>query len=295
MRFLELFLPFVKSDELLMKKHPPKGILLERAMAARQSPPFIERLLRAYKSLPDDSPVVAIAIDYDYGDEIVRQLLEKKANPNAWYKKAVRWMLPIVLAEEKKRTATVELLRKYGATHDENKEAEGAARQKSDSENRLRLLRSLTLVSADDKEVQAENILKGKKRIGLFFSIVNVNDWVEVEALNRFYASCQEKGRSMELILLRYDMSFIKVLEYMRSNKITWHSVPDDRYESYRQLFKSCKVREQPSLVILDEEGNILSSNGIWDIRIYGDKAYELWGAPGYKPATKKDSLNMNK
>ena len=99
----------------------------------------------------------------------------------------------------------------------------------------------------------------------------------------------------MELILLRYDISFIKVLEYMRSNKLTWHSVPDDRYESYRQLFKSCQVREQPALVILDEEANVLAQNGIWDVVMYGDKAYELWGAPGYKPATKKDSLNKNK
>lgn len=133
-------------------------------------------------------------------------------------------------------------------------------------------------VNAAGETVKAE-ALEGKKIIALYFSAV----WCPpcraftprlVEAANELKAD----GKPFEVIFVSRDRSADAMLGYMKDYKMQWLALPfgDARIQALASRYD---IRGIPALVVIDSNGNTITTNGRAAIAAQGAKAFDTWAA----------------
>ncbi len=133
-----------------------------------------------------------------------------------------------------------------------------------------------SFVNAEGETVGAE-ALEGKEVIALYFSAV----WCPpcraftprlVEAAN----TLREEGKPFEVIFVSRDRNEEAMLGYMKDYKMPWLAMPfgDAKGQALMQRYG---IRGIPSLVIIDGEGNTITTQGRGAIASRGAKAFETW------------------
>lgn len=131
------------------------------------------------------------------------------------------------------------------------------------------------LVKSDGTEVDS-GTLKGKT-VALYFSA----HWCPPckmfsPKLVKAYNEMKEAGKPFEIVLVSSDRNETAMYNYMKELEMPWLAVPytDARRE---KLGRDYKVRGIPTLVILDENGKTITTNGRGDIMQAGGKAFDRW------------------
>ena len=113
-----------------------------------------------------------------------------------------------------------------------------------------------------------------QKYIGLYFSA----SWCGpcrkftpklVEFRNKF-------SDEFEVILIGGDGSSKAQANYMKKYSMPWYAMQNQSAEA-KFATSFCKVQSIPYLVILDQDGNIITKNGKSDLMKMGDQAMEEW------------------
>jgi nucleoredoxin len=113
-----------------------------------------------------------------------------------------------------------------------------------------------------------------QKYIGLYFSA----SWCGpcrkftpklVEFRNKF-------SDEFEVILIGGDGSSKAQANYMKKYSMPWYAMQNQSTEA-KFASRFCEVKSIPYLVILDQEGNIITKNGKSDLIKMGDQALEEW------------------
>ncbi len=131
------------------------------------------------------------------------------------------------------------------------------------------------LVNARGSRVSAAD-LEGKK-IGLFFSA----QWCPpcrtfTPRLIEAYEAMQEAGNPFEVIFISHDRSENDMYRYMRDYKMPWLAIryDDDKREELR---KQHGIRGIPSLIIVDDAGETISTDGRGEVTALGADAFDRW------------------
>ena len=155
--------------------------------------------------------------------------------------------------------------------------------------NAMAELTKTTLVLANGKSVKGASALANKKYIALYFSA----HWCGpcrgfTPDLVKFRDNCANKNLPFEVVFVSSDKSNDEMKEYMTGMDMKWLAIP---YASpLREKIKSqFNVHGIPTLIILDEKGNVVSRDARWDVAMLGNDAYKRWQSPNYKPLTYED------
>jgi thiol-disulfide isomerase/thioredoxin len=131
------------------------------------------------------------------------------------------------------------------------------------------------LVEADGSEISSGE-LAGKK-IGIYFSA----HWcppcrgftpVLVEAYNKIVAA----GKPFEIVFVSSDYSEAKMFNYMTETKMPWKALPFGSGKKYF-LNGKCGVRGIPALIVVDENGKMISNSARGDVVYKGAAAFDGW------------------
>lgn len=130
------------------------------------------------------------------------------------------------------------------------------------------------LVGHDGKSVPLETVLSGKKVLAFYFSA----SWCPpcrsfTPKLVDFYHD--NKG-DMAVVLVTSDRSYGDMIEYMRSHSMPWPAIPHGDTH-IRTLSSKYGVRGIPALVVVDESGRLITSEGRSDVMRKGNKAILDW------------------
>lgn len=131
------------------------------------------------------------------------------------------------------------------------------------------------LVNSDGETVAIDS-LAGKK-VGLYFSAL----WCPpcrafTPKLVETYNTWQEEGKAFELVFVSADRSADSMKKYMNDYEMPWLAFPFDA-EQRETLPREHRVRGIPTLVILDEEGNVITRTGVNEIYAKGADAFDAW------------------
>lgn len=128
------------------------------------------------------------------------------------------------------------------------------------------------LLDASGSFLSSESL--DKKYIGLYFSA----SWCGpcrkftpklVEFRNKF-------SDEFEVILIGGDGSSKAQANYMKKYSMPWYAMQNQSTEA-KFASRFCEVKSIPYLVILDQDGNIITKNGKSDLMKMGDQALEVW------------------
>ncbi len=159
--------------------------------------------------------------------------------------------------------------------------------------NAMDIIGSRTLINAKGKQTTAEAALAGKKIIGLYFSA----HWCGpcrafTPQLVKFHEKCQRKKYPFEVVFVTSDNTEKDMLEYMKGEKMPWLALPFEDSEGIKALKALFNVNGIPTLVIIDNKGNVISPNGRFDVVALGEKAFKEWEKPDYVPMSYNDLQN---
>lgn len=128
------------------------------------------------------------------------------------------------------------------------------------------------LLDASGSFLSSESL--DKKYIGLYFSA----SWCGpcrkftpklVEFRNKF-------SDDFEVILIGGDGTSKAQANYMKKYSMPWYAMQNQSTEA-KFTSRFCEVKSIPYLVILDQDGNIITKNGKSDLMKMGDQALEVW------------------
>jgi len=131
------------------------------------------------------------------------------------------------------------------------------------------------LVNAKRKSVSTAE-LNGKK-IGIYFSA----SWCPpcrrfTPMLIKAYEELQAEDKPFEVVLVSHDRDKASARKYMKSHKMPWLAVPFKAKQ--REMLKmKFGVQGIPTLVIINDKGEILSKNARGEVMQKGAKAFEDW------------------
>jgi len=163
-------------------------------------------------------------------------------------------------------------------------------------ENAMDIIAKRTLVNAEGQETTAETALAGKKFIGIYFSA----HWCGpcrafTPQLVKFHEMCRQQQAAFEVVFVSSDKSEEAMFEYMKGENMPWLALPYGDNEAISALRTLYQANGIPRLVIVDNKGNVVSNNARWDVTMLGEKAFQTWGTPDYKPLTYKDFQDKQK
>ncbi len=88
----------------------------------------------------------------------------------------------------------------------------------------------------------------------------------------------QADGKSFGVVFVSSDRSEEDMLAYMTEYKMPWVAVPH-RSDTAEALSQRYGVRGIPMLVVIDRDGNTLSTNGRGEVAARGAAAFDVWVA----------------
>ena len=136
----------------------------------------------------------------------------------------------------------------------------------------LQELFTIPLLDFDGKQVPT-NVLKGKI-IGIYFSA----HWsppcrMFTPKLVKFR---DENKRNFEVVFISSDRSPEAQMNYMKETNMKWYTLPH-RSDAANALTKKFEVIGVPSLIIVTEDGKIITKNGRGDVTSDPEGALKSW------------------
>lgn len=132
-----------------------------------------------------------------------------------------------------------------------------------------------TLVDAEGKEVSVKT-LKGKV-IGIYYSA----HWCPpcrkfTPQLVEFRNKLVKDKKPFEIVFVSFDKSKEEMKEYMKGTEMKWLAVPFNS-EFKDKVKKTYNVNSIPTLLILDDKGNMITTEGRMNVMEMGEKAFTRW------------------
>lgn len=132
------------------------------------------------------------------------------------------------------------------------------------------------LYQADGSVVGLDSI-ENKAIIGIYFGA----GWCSACAgftpqLVSFYEDVVEAGKSFAVVFVSFDESEDDMLVHMTDRAMPWPAVPYGG-EKGADLAQRYDVVGIPTLVVIDTEGNTITTNGRADVVTYGFIAFDSW------------------
>jgi len=132
-----------------------------------------------------------------------------------------------------------------------------------------------TLIKADGSKVQALEALAGKSIVCLYFSA----HWCPpcrgfTPILKDFYEEVQDKG--VEIIFVSSDSDSDSMMSYMKESHGDWYALEHGSKLKY-ELEEKYEVEGIPTLVVLEADGSLITSDGSGTVKTKGPKAIEEW------------------
>ena len=140
-----------------------------------------------------------------------------------------------------------------------------------------------SLVDAKGKKVETAKALKGVKLIGIYFSA----HWCPpcrqfTPLLVNFYNECKKNKKSFQIVFVSFDNTENDMSKYMTEANMPWLAVPYG--SNFReQLAKEYNVNGIPTLIVIDQNGKVVSTNARGEVTSKGAKAYDQWKAKAAK------------
>lgn len=115
------------------------------------------------------------------------------------------------------------------------------------------------------------------KTIGIYFSA----HWCPpcrafTPTLVEFHKEMTKKGKPFEIVFVSSDREKSAMYDYMKEMDMPWLALPfgDSHKKSLSQKFNVSGI---PKLVIIDEDGNLITGNGRGDVASQGAVAFDAW------------------
>uniref|UniRef100_A0A0K8RA69 Putative 16 kDa thioredoxion n=1 Tax=Ixodes ricinus TaxID=34613 RepID=A0A0K8RA69_IXORI len=141
----------------------------------------------------------------------------------------------------------------------------------------MELFKGKTLVKKDGSEVPAEQVLSGKKVVGLYFSA----HWCPpcrmfTPILAEAYEEAQEGDEPFEIVFVSSDRAASEMLSYMKESHGNWCGLKhgDPLVQELKQKFGISGI---PTLIVVNESGKVITSDGRSDISSEGPRAFAKW------------------
>ena len=121
------------------------------------------------------------------------------------------------------------------------------------------------------------------KLVGIYFSA----HWCPpcrqfTPQLVKFYQDCKKNKKSFEIVFVSFDNTAKDMSNYMTEAKMPWLAVPYD--SSFREkLAKEYNVSGIPTLIVIDQNGKVVSTGARGEVTSKGAKAYDGWKAKAGK------------
>lgn len=118
--------------------------------------------------------------------------------------------------------------------------------------------------------------LTGKK-IGIYFSA----HWCPpcrqfTPKLVDFYNQLKSEDKPFEIVFVSSDRSEREMIGYMKEADMPWLAVRHDSKES-NHLKETFSIRSIPTLVVVNDQGTMITSKARGDVEAYGAAAFERW------------------
>lgn len=93
-----------------------------------------------------------------------------------------------------------------------------------------------------------------------------------------FYNQLKSQGKKFQVIFASIDHDAKSMAKYMQDLKMPWlaYSFGDSKIGALKQKFG---VQSIPTLIILNDKGEVITANGRGDVKKFGVKAFEQWTA----------------
>jgi nucleoredoxin len=136
-------------------------------------------------------------------------------------------------------------------------------------------IKQQTLIKADGSKVQASEALAGKSIVCLYFSA----HWCPpcrkfTPILKDFYEEVQDN--SVEIIFVSSDSDSDAMMSYMKESHGDWYAL-EHGSKLKDELDELYEVEGIPTLVVLEADGSLITSNGRATVQSKGPKAVEEW------------------
>jgi thiol-disulfide isomerase/thioredoxin len=131
------------------------------------------------------------------------------------------------------------------------------------------------LVNAEKDDVSVDAL--AGKTIGIYFSA----HWCPpcrafTPQLVKFHNEMTRKGKPFEIVFVSSDKEKAAMFEYMEEMEMPWLALPfGDSHKA--KLASKFHVSGIPKLVIIDENGNLITENGRGDVSKNGGDAFDGW------------------
>ncbi|XP_064477483.1 nucleoredoxin-like protein 2 [Ornithodoros turicata] len=143
----------------------------------------------------------------------------------------------------------------------------------------MELFKGKTLVKKDGSEVRAEDVLTGKKVVAIYFSA----HWCPpcrmfTPFLAETYQELKDDDVSFEVVFVSSDRSASDMLSYMKECHGDWQAVKygDELAQKLKSLFGVSGI---PMLVVVKEDGSVITKEGRNDVQTKGPAAFRDWFA----------------
>merc|ERR1712061_498213 len=135
------------------------------------------------------------------------------------------------------------------------------------------VLKSLSLVKADGTKKPASEVFAGKDFICIYFSA----HWCPpcrgfTPVLKDFYEEVEDEG--VEIIFVSCDRSKADMISYMKESHGDWFGV-EHGSKLKDELEEKYEVEGIPTLVVLEADGSLITSDGSGTVKPKGPKAIE--------------------
>merc|ERR1712038_1897001 len=136
-------------------------------------------------------------------------------------------------------------------------------------------IKQQTLIKADGSKVQASEALNGKSIVCLYFSA----HWCPpcrgfTPILKDFYEEVHDKG--VEIIFVSSDRDSDAMMSYMKESHGDWYAL-EHGSKFIDELEELYEVEGIPTLVVLEADGSLITSDGRGTVQSKGPKAVEEW------------------
>ena len=116
------------------------------------------------------------------------------------------------------------------------------------------------------------------KMIGLYFAAQwDPPSCYFTQHLVHFYERMEQENKPFEVVLISDDRSVADMLVHMKELAMPWPAIPLTDGSRQIQLKQQFVVMGLPVLVVMDDSGQIITTDGRADVMRKKEKAYEVW------------------
>ena len=95
--------------------------------------------------------------------------------------------------------------------------------------------------------------------------------------VKRIEEEARKKDQGAAVVLVNLDFSDEEKAAYLQDNELNWPSIKGTQNESIQKISNQYKARRLPTLIVLSPTGDVITKNGVEDLRSDPDGALAKW------------------